>query len=208
MTPTPPAAPVFSFQTFTTFPGNLLPILLVMLVVLVIAWILLFALGSKKPRRSRRMPAPSQLGGVSQMPPPTQERRNPPAATAPPSPTLPIPERQPPAPEPPPTPAVNFGLHFVLADGFELAISSLPAIIGRAANCDIQLDDESVSSRHARLEYDRALACITIEDLGSANGTQVNGRPTRKNILHHNDQLTFGAVTVTFQDTGFLPPIE
>src|SRR5262249_31660253 len=45
--------------------------------------------------------------------------------------------------------------------------------VGRAADCDVRVDHSSVSRRHAALHVGRA---ITAEDLGSFNGTRVNGR--------------------------------
>jgi pSer/pThr/pTyr-binding forkhead associated (FHA) protein/antitoxin component of MazEF toxin-antitoxin module len=48
-----------------------------------------------------------------------------------------------------------------------------PVYIGREKGCDIHLDDRALSRRHAKLE--RRGASIWAEDLGSANGTYVNG---------------------------------
>ncbi|NPV55442.1 MAG: FHA domain-containing protein [Anaerolineae bacterium] len=189
---------------FGTFPLALVLLLGVVLIILITAWILLFALGGRKPKSSQQ-PTPDQAQ-PDLSPPPTQENIYTPTPK-----TDTVPQQtaptgsSPPATEPKPT--IDFGLHFILADGNDLTIPKLPATIGRAAGCDIRLDDDSISNQHARMDYDHQLESITIEDLGSSNGTQVNGRPTRKNILHHDDQVTFGSVTVTFLDTGFLPPI-
>lgn len=48
-------------------------------------------------------------------------------------------------------------------------------VIGRAAGCDVQLDCSRVSGRHGRIWVDR-VGCCWLEDLGSRNGTKVNGR--------------------------------
>jgi DNA-binding NtrC family response regulator len=48
--------------------------------------------------------------------------------------------------------------------------------IGRSSNCDIEVDDHSISRRHAILNIGEAM---TIEDLGSANGTFVRGNRVR-----------------------------
>ncbi|HET7501945.1 MAG TPA: sigma 54-interacting transcriptional regulator [Kofleriaceae bacterium] len=45
--------------------------------------------------------------------------------------------------------------------------------IGRSSNCDIEVDDQSISRRHAILSIGET---VTIEDLGSANGTVVRGK--------------------------------
>jgi len=64
-------------------------------------------------------------------------------------------------------------------------------ILGRSADSDVMLYDSSVSGTHARL----ALADdgkITVEDLKSANGTYVNGKPVRMALLSSDDILKLG----------------
>src|SRR5207248_2628153 len=65
----------------------------------------------------------------------------------------------------------------VTKDGAELLRKSVKPgeyLIGREPDCDVQINAEMVSRKHARLtiNYDHAL----IEDLGSSNGTFVNGK--------------------------------
>ncbi len=48
-------------------------------------------------------------------------------------------------------------------------------VIGREPGCDVVLPDPDVSRRHAAIEVD--VAAITVHDLGSTNGTTVDGRP-------------------------------
>jgi hypothetical protein len=50
-------------------------------------------------------------------------------------------------------------------------------VLGRQDDCDIVLDDPSVSRHHAAISV--RPSGLVLEDLGSANGTQVNGRPIR-----------------------------
>jgi pSer/pThr/pTyr-binding forkhead associated (FHA) protein len=70
-----------------------------------------------------------------------------------------------------------------------------PLTVGRAADADLVLADELVSRRHARVSQRGAGAVV--EDLGSRNGTFVNGNqihgPTR---LMPGDQLQFGVTLV------------
>lgn len=54
------------------------------------------------------------------------------------------------------------------------------AVIGRATGCEVQLADPSVSSRHARLSWQRGQ--MLLEDLGSANGTYVDGQRVTKPV--------------------------
>ena len=57
--------------------------------------------------------------------------------------------------------------------GEQLAVPAPVVTVGRAAACEIVVDDDSVSAQHARLEYD--LGAWRITDLGSVNGTAVEG---------------------------------
>jgi hypothetical protein len=52
------------------------------------------------------------------------------------------------------------------------------AVVGRAGGCDVQLAEPSVSSRHARLSWQRGV--LLLEDLGSANGSYVDGQRIQK----------------------------
>lgn len=60
-------------------------------------------------------------------------------------------------------------------------------VVGRASGCDVQLDDPSVSKQHALIEIvgnDHIL-----QDLGSANGTFVNGARATRHLLRHGDVI-------------------
>ena len=70
-------------------------------------------------------------------------------------------------------------------------------IIGRANDCDIQIDDQSVSSKHARLvvEADPYLDGATgtyLEDLRSTNGTELNGKRVAREKLTDQDMIKIG----------------
>ncbi len=72
-----------------------------------------------------------------------------------------------------------------------------PATIGRLPECDVRLDDPSVSRRHARLEPSGSR--WHIEDLDSTNGTRVNGEAVHRAELPHGDQLELGSVALSFR---------
>ncbi|HEX9893621.1 MAG TPA: adenylate/guanylate cyclase domain-containing protein [Gemmatimonadales bacterium] len=76
--------------------------------------------------------------------------------------------------------------------------------LGRAPQCEIVVADPSVSRRHAELEGHDGEA--TLRDLGSANGTMVNGVRASESAVHAEDLVTFGAVTfrVTTEETAAL----
>lgn len=67
-------------------------------------------------------------------------------------------------------------------------------IIGRSAACDLIIDDRAVSRKHAKLEMAND-DNIFLTDLGSQNGTTVNGRLIREMIsLKSDDLISFGGV--------------
>ena len=69
-----------------------------------------------------------------------------------------------------------------------------PLTIGRRAECEIVLQDDAVSGRHARIAWDTDT--WQVEDLASTNGTFVNGRRvTRPTRLKSGDALRVGNAT-------------
>jgi transcriptional regulator with AAA-type ATPase domain len=70
--------------------------------------------------------------------------------------------------------------------------------IGRSASCEIALDDDKVSRQHARIELDGGE--LKIRDLGSRNGTRVNGKRIRSELrLVDGDQIQFGDSTARLE---------
>ncbi|WP_213957959.1 FHA domain-containing protein [Variovorax sp. dw_954] len=62
--------------------------------------------------------------------------------------------------------------------------------LARAAQNDIVVDSVSASRRHARIIV--APAFVTIEDLGSSNGTYVNGERVQNQVLADGDAVRIG----------------
>ncbi len=76
-----------------------------------------------------------------------------------------------------------------------VAVTDLPAIIGRSPDVDLTIDDETVSRQHAELRGDREH--LEIEDLGSSNGTTLNGNALAGPIsLHDGDLVGLGSATL------------
>ncbi len=67
-------------------------------------------------------------------------------------------------------------------------------VVGRAGDADIRLHDDGVSRRHARIVLADGQVCI--EDLGSANGTLVNGEPVQRAVLSDGDKIQMGSTTI------------
>ncbi|MGE0790049.1 MAG: FHA domain-containing protein [Sandaracinaceae bacterium] len=71
-------------------------------------------------------------------------------------------------------------------------------VIGRSEDCDVVLPDASVSGRHARLSWRGAK--ILIEDLGSANGTWVDGKKVRRAEVRPGAEVSLGNATLGWSD--------
>ncbi len=71
-------------------------------------------------------------------------------------------------------------------------------IFGRDTGCQICLDDEFVSQLHARVVNSQGR--YILEDLGSTNGTYVNGRKIKDPVdLRHGDRIKIGGILMEFR---------
>ena len=92
--------------------------------------------------------------------------------------------------------------YFQIGAGAETKQLDFPAgsseiVIGRSSDCQLVIASGQVSRRHARVLWRDGEA--TIEDLGSANGTFVNGRRlSQATALKPNDRVSLGTVDLTF----------
>src|SRR5262249_3786339 len=72
-------------------------------------------------------------------------------------------------------------------------------VLGRDHDVEIWLDSLSVSRRHAVIRLDGHSA--TLADLGSKNGTYLNGRRVqRAAVLEDGDEVRVGSITVVFRN--------
>jgi hypothetical protein len=72
----------------------------------------------------------------------------------------------------------------------EHTLSKERTLIGRKPHNDIQIDNLAVSGEHAAIIT--ILNDSFVEDLGSTNGTMVNGKPIKKHFLQNNDVIEIG----------------
>ncbi|MGR4065985.1 MAG: FHA domain-containing protein [Vulcanimicrobiaceae bacterium] len=71
-----------------------------------------------------------------------------------------------------------------------------PIAIGRSSGCDLVLEDPEVSRRHARLEAENGVPYV--RDLGSSNGTFLNGRLLDDVVeIRRGDEIDVGATRLT-----------
>jgi pSer/pThr/pTyr-binding forkhead associated (FHA) protein len=107
----------------------------------------------------------------------------------------------------PPPPALDVEI----STGIELTVSATGTIrtfrfgrrvlVGRAPSADLRLDDPQVSRLHARIEMrDDG---VYVEDLGSRNGTCVNGaNVVGSRSLRVDDEVEIGAASIIFRGVG------
>lgn len=77
-------------------------------------------------------------------------------------------------------------------------------VIGRAVDADVAVQEPTLSRRHARVEL--LDACVWIEDLGSSNGTRVNGAAIQRCKVAPSDHVALGSVTLSIHTTESLSP--
>ena len=77
--------------------------------------------------------------------------------------------------------------------------------IGRDPESDIQLELDSPASRHHATVY-KALNIWHVKDLGSLNGTELNGTRVKDQVLKHGDTITIGEAVFVFEDSGHMGP--
>jgi DNA-binding winged helix-turn-helix (wHTH) protein len=86
----------------------------------------------------------------------------------------------------------------------EWNLSEGSTVVGRDRDCAVRINSPTVSRRHARILVGRD--DTTVEDLGSKNGTHVNGRRVVRPVtLQEGDQVQVGSFTMTYRTLDTLP---
>ncbi|WP_224249256.1 FHA domain-containing protein [Hyalangium gracile] len=102
---------------------------------------------------------------------------------------------------------IERGMLSLLFEFEDLQVATLPPLgetdslmFGRLPDCDVVLDDGSVSKQHAALRWNEAERRCTVKDLGSRNGTFLNGTlvMNREATLKDGDILSVGYVQFWF----------
>src|SRR5450755_2181920 len=99
-------------------------------------------------------------------------------------------------------------LHIEDGSTIDIPLDQERVTIGRRADNDVCLPNLAVSGEHAAVVT--ILADSFLEDLGSTNGTLVNGSPISKHLLRDSDQIDVGRHIMVFcvdEDTVLAPNI-
>src|SRR5215831_3482976 len=103
---------------------------------------------------------------------------------------------------PPPRFGVTYRPMFVLivrhhGGSQQYQLSEGRTVVGRAPQCDVVINDDSISRQHARLVVGPAHVVLT--DLQSRNGTYLAGEHIHEATLHGGERLSFGDVEAVIE---------
>jgi hypothetical protein len=82
-------------------------------------------------------------------------------------------------------------------DGRHYPLTHSRTVVGRGADADITVDDTGISRRHILVTWDGQRA--QVEDLGSTNGSKLDGQPLKKAILEPESVITIGRTRIVFR---------
>jgi hypothetical protein len=86
---------------------------------------------------------------------------------------------------------------FVEIDGKRLELSGARTIIGRGSDADITVQDTGTSRQHVEILWDGSRA--QVRDLGSTNGSKLNGNPLTKAPLQPDSVIQIGRTRIVFR---------
>jgi FhaA, N-terminal domain/FHA domain len=95
-----------------------------------------------------------------------------------------------------PSPPAEREVVTLTVDGRKQEVTEPRLVLGRSRGCDVYVADVNVSRRHAELRQEGATYWIV--DLGSTNGTAVNGKRIERERLHDGDRITLGSTEIVF----------
>jgi len=91
---------------------------------------------------------------------------------------------------------INSGFY----EGLEWELDRASTVIGRGRNADLVLNEATISRAHALFGYEGVEAFV--QDLGSTNGTLVNGAREHRRPLAHGDELRMGKLVIKVRLSG------
>ncbi|MCA9278464.1 MAG: FHA domain-containing protein [Phycisphaeraceae bacterium] len=90
----------------------------------------------------------------------------------------------------------------------EIPLGLKHRVIGREKGCDVRIPAGAVSRKHCEINFDEDEDEITIKDLGSANGTYVNGERVEQMELSPGDVIVVGPAVFVARMHGFPKDID
>ena len=87
----------------------------------------------------------------------------------------------------------------MLPDGRRIPLAEDAAMIGRAPDSTVVIADPRASRRHAEIRPSGQ--GFVVNDLGSMNGTLINGSPIREHMLQDGDEIKIGSTTLRFEES-------
>lgn len=100
---------------------------------------------------------------------------------------------------------VRLNGYLLLPDGQRVPIAD-GLTIGREDGCDVCLQDPKASRHHARIIVEGSV--VEVEDLGSSNGTRLNGKAIRRRVLRSGDVIQIGTSLIAFNEEDKRPEEE
>ena len=96
-------------------------------------------------------------------------------------------------------PAPAGGASIVVGEGDDRRTVRLGSVttIGRLPECEVSLSDPGASRRHAQIREEAGI--YTLTDLGSTNGTRLNGQTVQSRDLNDGDRITIGSTVLEFR---------
>lgn len=85
-------------------------------------------------------------------------------------------------------------------EGLEMPVDRDWVVIGRGRGADIVIAEPTMSRAHAAIGYDGS--GFFVQDLGSTNGTRVNGSREQKASLKHGDEVQLGKLALAVELPG------
>ena len=85
------------------------------------------------------------------------------------------------------------------AENKDVLLDSKGAIVGRGSNCDVILEDDSVSRHHARI-YQDPFGRWIVEDLESRNGVLVDGQRIKAQVISPGQQFGISHFTLSLSE--------
>jgi hypothetical protein len=155
-----------------------------------------FGIATRVAQADEAAPVPAAIHAPPRATPAPPPLPIPPAGEAPAATMVYRPDEQEAEAEPEPEPARERAT--LTVGGRVVPLSGDRVVVGRSRECDVRVDDGNVSRRHFEIVHESPATWVVV-DLGSTNGTEVNGRKVeRRTALDDGDRITVGSTELVF----------